>query len=448
MSVYDLIVIGGGSGGLSVAERAASYGKKCLLIESGDMGGTCVNRGCVPKKIMWYGAQMAHYCQTAANYGFDVQLSTLNWATLKQQREAYINNIQHWYQGYLESNQIDTLIGIGRFVDERTVRVGEQTLSADHIVIAVGGEPWMPPVDGAGLGITSDHFFELNEQPRRVAVIGSGYIGVEFAGMLNGLGSEVTLVARHGVLLSHFDSLLAEKLTQEMQRSGITLATNFEVQSIVQDESQGFVLSDLQSRHLSGFDCVIWAVGRRPRTAALNLSGVGIEVDELGYVITNEWQETSTSGIYAIGDVTTRAPLTPVAIAAGRRLADRLFGGKPQSKVDYSLIPTVLFSHPPIASIGLTEAQAIAEYPGQVKSYQSHFTPMILAFNEAPAQTSMKLVTVGEQEKIVGCHIIGEAADEMLQGFAVAIRMGATKKDFDDTIAIHPTSAEELVTMR
>jgi len=448
MSAYDLIVIGGGSGGLSVAERAASYGKKCLLIESGDMGGTCVNRGCVPKKIMWYGAQMAHYCHTASNYGFDVQLSSLDWPALKQKRDAYINDIQHWYQGYLESNQIDKLVGTGRFVDARTVMVGEQTFSADHIVIAVGGEPWVPEVEGAGLGITSDDFFELNEQPQRVAVIGSGYIGVEFAGVLNGLGCEVTLVARHDVLLSHFDAMLAEKLTHGMQRSGITLATNFDVQSIVHDEQQGLVIGDLQQRHLSGFDCVIWAVGRRPRTAVLNLSDIGIEVDSLGHVITNEWQETSKSGIYAIGDVTTRAPLTPVAIAAGRRLADRLFGDKPQSKVDYSLIPTVLFSHPPIASIGLTEAQAIVQYPGQVKSYQSHFTPMILAFNEAPEQTSMKLVTVGEQQKIVGCHIIGEAADEMLQGFAVAIRMGATKKDFDDTIAIHPTSAEELVTMR
>jgi len=448
MPAYDLIVIGGGSGGLSVAERAASYGKKCLLIESGEMGGTCVNRGCVPKKIMWYGAQMAHYCQIATNYGFDVQLSSLNWATLKQKRDAYIDGIQHWYQGYLESNQIDKLTGIGRFVDERSVAVGEQTFSADHIVIAVGGEPWVPPVEGAALGMTSDDFFTLNEQPQRVAVIGSGYIGIEFAGMLNGLGSEVTLVARHGVLLSHFDTMISEKLSHAIQRSDITLATKFEVQSIVQDEQRRLVIGDAQQRHLTGFDCVIWAVGRRPRTDVLNLSDIGVDVDGLGHVITDEWQVTSKPGIYAIGDVTTRAPLTPVAIAAGRRLADRLFGGKPQSKVDYSLIPTVLFSHPPIASIGLTEAQAIEQYPGQVKSYQSHFTPMILAFNERPEETSMKLVTVGEQEKIVGCHIIGEAADEMLQGFAVAIRMGATKKDFDETIAIHPTSAEELVTMR
>jgi glutathione reductase (NADPH) len=445
---YDLIAIGAGSGGLSVAEKAAAYGKRVAVVEDVTVGGTCVNRGCVPKKVMWYGAQLAESVRDAADYGFDVSNNGFNWAELVQKREAYINGITSWYHNYLKDSEVDEIQGTARFVDAKTLEVSGEHYTADHIVISSGGEPAVPPIPGAELGITSDGFFELTEQPKRVVVIGAGYIAVELAGVLSALGSEVTMVLRGQHLLGRFDAVLRETLMEEMLNDGINILSCIQLESIQREDDGTLSLHSSSGHDLTGFDQVIWATGRTPRVADLNLEAAGVSLNDQGFIIADEFQNTEIPGVYAIGDVTGQAALTPVAIAAGRRLGDRLFGGMDDRKVDYSLIPTVVFSHPPIATVGLTEGEAREKHGDAVKVYQSRFTPMSHAFTQRQVKTALKLITVGAKEKVVGCHVIGPGADEMLQGFAVAMRMGATKKDFDDTIAIHPSSAEELVTMR
>ena len=445
---YDLVAIGGGSGGLSVAERAARYGARCAVVESGPLGGTCVNLGCVPKKVMWFGASIAHTLEEAAGYGFRLRTEGFDWATLKAGRDAYVRGINEWYHTYLADSEIDEIPGRARFVDAHTLEVAGETVTADHIVIAVGGYPSIPDVPGAELGITSDGFFDLERRPDRVAVVGSGYIAVELAGMLNALGSDVTMLLRREHLLRPFDAMLRETLMDEMLNDGISILAGTQVQSITHRDETGLCLDGSNGQRLEGFDALIWAVGRDPATADLGLEAAGINVDAQGFVPTDEFQNTNVNGIYGIGDVTGRAALTPVAIAAGRRLGDRLFGGMAERHLDYGNIPTVVFSHPPLGTVGLTEEQAREIHGEAVKTYQTRFTPMYHALTERKTQTAMKLVTVGAHEKVVGCHIIGHGADEMLQGFAVAVRMGATKRDLDDTVAIHPTSAEELVTLK
>lgn len=446
---YDLIAIGAGSGGLSVAEKAAAFGKKCAIIERDDViGGTCVNRGCVPKKVMWYGAEMAQAIKNAKGYGFDVEYKGFDWAHLVKQREGYISGINSWYETYLDDSNIELITGEASFVDNHTVEVNGQRYTADHIAISVGGEPLVPEIPGAELGITSDGFFELKELPSRVAVIGSGYIGVELAGVLNSLGSDVTLLLRGQHLLGRFDAMLREVLMEEMINAGINILSCIQLESLRQDEKGKIEMVSNSGLTTGGFDTVIWAIGRRNMTYTLKLENTDVEVREDGSIPVDEFQNTNVPNIYAIGDITGQPALTPVAIQAGRRLGERLFNNQSDRKVDTSLVPTVVFSHPPIGTVGLSEAEARARHGDAVKTYQTRFTPMYHAMTEHKHETAMKLITVGAQEKVVGCHIIGPGSDEILQGFAVAMRMGATKKDFDDTIAIHPTSAEELVTMR
>ena len=444
---YDLIAIGGGSGGLSVANRAAGYGAKCAIVEFDRMGGTCVNRGCVPKKVMWYGATMAHWLKDAKGYGFDVEVKGFDWSALVKKREDYINGINTWYDSYLSDPKVVVLDGTAKFVDSKTIEVAGKHYTADHIVIAPGGEPIVPELPGAELGITSDGFFELTEQPKKVAVIGAGYIAVELAGMMQALGTDVTQIIRKKHFLRGFDPILFNTLTDEMLATGVNIVAETLIKAI---EKNGDTLDIItyENKRLSGFDEIIWAIGRRPLTEQLNLGAAGVCTDEQGYIPTDQWEDTNISGIYAIGDVNGKAQLTPVAIGAGRRLGDRLFGGMPERKMSYECIPTVVFSHPPIGTVGLTEPEAHEEYGSdEIKCYESSFTPMYNVFGHHPTKTALKLIVVGKEEKIVGCHIIGVGADEMLQGFAVAIKMGALKKDFDDTVAIHPSSAEELVTM-
>ncbi len=445
---YDLIAIGGGSAGLSVAERGALYGKKCAVIEPCPLGGTCVNKGCVPKKIMWNAAHLNHMSHLAKDYGLKVEQNGLDWQILITKRQQYIQGINDWYINYLADSNIDHIKGFAQFVDQKTVVVDGKQYSADHIVIGVGGEPVRPDVPGAEHGITSDGFFELQEHPKRVVVVGAGYIAVELAGMLNELGSEVSILLRGQHILSRFDSILRETLTEEMLNSGINIMSCIQLSAIEKNQQGKLTLTGSAGLSISDVDQVIWAVGRKPLSDNLNIGVTGVEVDTQGFIPTDDYQNTNVAGIYAVGDVTGRAALTPVAIAAGRRLADRLFNNQTERKLDYNNIPTVVFSHPPIGTIGLTEDEARQQHGDAVKTYQTHFTPMFYAPSEHGQKTAMKLICVGAQEKIIGCHIIGLGVDEMLQGFAVAIRMGATKKDFDDTVAIHPTSGEELVTMR
>ncbi len=445
---YDLLAIGGGSGGLSAAERASMYGKKAAVIEMAKMGGTCVNVGCVPKKVMWNAASIAHALRDARGYGFDVMVNDFDWTTLVKGREDYIQGINDWYGNYLTDSNIDWLKGQAKFVDAHTLEVNGERYTADHIVISPGGRPMVPEIPGAELGITSDGFFALTEQPKRVAVVGAGYIAVELAGLLNALGSDVDLLLRRQHFLANFDAMLREALMEEMVNDGVNILPNINLEK-VEREQDGTLTLYCQSGHImKGFDTLIWAIGREPLTADLNLAAAGVTMNETGYIPTDEFQNTNVAGVYAVGDVTGRAQLTPVAIAAARRLGDRLFNNQPERRLDYENIPTVMFSHPPIGTVGLTEGEAREKHGDAVKVYQTRFTPMYHALTPHKTRTAMKLVCVGAQEKVVGIHMIGHGVDEMLQGFAVALKMGATKKQFDDTVAIHPTSSEELVTMR
>ena len=444
---FDLLVLGGGSGGLAHAQRAADYGKRVAVIESGRLGGTCVNVGCVPKKVMWYTAEHAHHLKHAADYGFDVTLGDHDWPALKSRRDAYIQRLNGIYKSNLDKRNVEYIAGYGNFKDAHTIVVGNQEISAERILIATGGRPIVPDIPGAELGITSDGFFELEDRPQRVLVVGSGYIAVELAGILSALASETQIVVRKNGIVRTFDSMLGAELMESMRAHGTAIETGVIPENVTQN-GDGITLTSEDGRTFGPVDCLIWAVGRSPNTADLNIEVTGVEMDARGFIPTNNLQQTNVEHITALGDVTGRAMLTPVAIAAGRRLADRLYNGMEGRHLDYRLIPTVVFSHPPIGTVGLTEDEARTEYGNAVKIYTSSFSAMFYALGDVKRRSTMKLITVGEEERIVGCHVIGEGADEMLQGFAVAIRMGATKADFDDTVAIHPTSAEEFVTMR
>jgi len=444
---FDLIVIGGGSGGIAHARRAAEYGASVAVVEYGPLGGTCVNVGCVPKKIMWYTANHAHQFDHAADYGFDVAVNGHDWAGLKSRRDAYVRRLNGIYESNLDKSGVTYLAGAARFVDAHTVAVGEGEYSAERIVIATGGRPIVPDIPGAEYGITSDDFFDLDERPERVLVVGSGYVAVELAGVFNALGSRTQLVVRRESVVRSFDAMLGHELMHAMQKDGLDVETLVIPESLEKTDD-GLVMHAVDGRQFGPVDCVLWAVGRAPNVEGLDLDRAGCTSDGAGFIPTDILQQTNVEHIYALGDVTGREALTPVAIAAGRRLADRLYGGMDGRHLDYELIPTVIFSHPPIGTVGMTEVGARAKYGDDVKVYESKFTPMYYALGDKKHQSVMKLITTGSDEKIIGCHVIGEGADEMMQGFAVAIRMGATKADFDDTVAIHPTSAEEFVTMR
>ena len=449
MQTFDLLVVGGGSGGLATAQRAIEYGARVALFEPARLGGTCVNVGCVPKKVMWNAAEIAAALEHAPHYGFDVQRGGHDWSKLKRGRDAYVQRLNGIYERNLDKKGIATVRSVARFTgSHELVDANGKVYSAPHVVIATGGQPYVPAIPGADLGITSDGFFDLERLPGRVALIGSGYIAVELAGVLRTLGADVTLLLRHHGVLRSFDSLLGDKLLGAMAAQGITVETNVTVTSLAKN-GMAIDIETVGARRFVGFDEVLWAVGRQPNTADLGLAAAGVTTTAAGHVPVDKFQQTNVAGVYAVGDVTGKAELTPVAIAAGRRLADRVFGGKHDRYLSYDLIPTVVFSHPPIGTVGLSEEAARERYPGEtVKIYKSEFVSMFYALMQNKPQTAMKLVCVGAEERVVGCHVIGLGADEMIQGFAVAVSMGARKRDFDDTIAIHPTSAEELVTMR
>jgi glutathione reductase (NADPH) len=444
---YDLLVIGGGSGGLAHAQRAAEYGARAAVIEYGPLGGTCVNVGCVPKKVMWYAAEARHHLDHAPDYGFDVAVRGHDWASLKARRDDYVTRLNGIYENNLDRRGVDYIRGAAQFVDPHTLAVGNEHYRAERIVIATGGRPIVPDIPGAGYGIVSDGFFTLEERPQRVLIAGSGYIAVELGGVFNALGSEVNIVVRKDGVVRSFDAMLGEQVMEAMRDSGIRIDTRV-IPASVEEQGGALFMHSEDGRRFGPADCVLWAVGREPNSDTLALDTAGVKTDDEGFIPVDKFQQTNVEHIFAIGDVTGAQALTPVAIAAGRRLADRIYGGMEGRYLEYRLVPTVIFSHPPMGTVGMTEAEARAEHGNKVKVYQSRFTPMYYALGQQKQTSVMKLITAGDDERIVGCHIIGDGADEMMQGFAVAIRMGATKKDFDDTVAIHPTSAEELVTMR
>uniref|UniRef100_A0AC11CKX6 Uncharacterized protein n=1 Tax=Ovis aries TaxID=9940 RepID=A0AC11CKX6_SHEEP len=405
---YDYLVIGGGSGGLASARRAAELGARAAVVERHKLGGTCVNVGCVPKKVMWNTAVHSEFMHDHVDYGFQSCESKFNWRIIKEKRDAYVSRLNTIYQNNLTKSHIDIIHGHAAFTcdPQPTVEVNGKKYTAPHILIATGGVPSVPQesqIPGASLGITSDGFFQLEELPRRSVIVGAGYIAVEIAGILSALGSKTSIMIRHDKVLRTFDSIISSNCTEELENAGIE------------------VLKYSQ----------------------------GIQTDDKGHIIVDEFQNTNVKGVYAVGDVCGKALLTPVAIAAGRKLAHRLFECKEDSKLDYDNIPTVVFSHPPIGTVGLTEDEAIYKYGKEnVKTYSTTFTPMYHAVTKRKTKCVMKMVCANKEEKVVGIHMQGIGCDEMLQGFAVAVKMGATKSDFDNTVAIHPTSSEELVTLR
>jgi glutathione reductase (NADPH) len=446
---YDLIVIGGGSGGIATARRAAEYGARVALIESGLLGGTCVNVGCVPKKVMWNASRLREILDNASDYGFSVGHRGFSWSSLKKGRDSYIARLNDIYRDNLDSSGVDRIQGRAAFTNDGSIRIGQNLIKATHILLATGGIPVVPLISGAELGITSDGFFRLHQQPKRVLIVGAGYIATEFAGVLNALGSHVTMMLRNNTLLRNFDILLQERVMEKMRENGIEIITESNIKILTLD-NLGHLHAKCENNNTYGsFDTVIWAIGRHPAIDDLNLKSIGIATNSEGHVITDRYQNTNVKKIYAVGDVTGRHDLTPVAIAAGRKLADRLFDGQSDARLDYDNIPTVIFSHPPIGTVGLTEEEAVSRFGvDHITIYEKRFTNMYYALSKNKSPTFVKLIVVDKTDHVVGCHVIGDAADELIQGFAVAIKMGARKVDFDNTVAIHPTSAEELVTLR
>lgn len=442
---FDLIVIGGGSGGLAAAIRASKHGAKVALLEPGELGGTCVNVGCVPKKAMWYAAQMAEAQYIAMDYGFHDTPGRLDWPAFIERRDAYIDRIHTKYQQALDTGHVTVIREYGRFLAADRIQAGDRELTAPHVLIATGSSANRLDKPGFDLGMTSDGFFDLRACPRRTAIVGGGYVAVELAGVLCALGSDVDLYVR-GRLMSDFDEEMAYGLGEEMRQHGIRIHYECQIEAV--HEKDGVLLLDCDSGgHPGPYEAVIWAVGRHANTAGLDIGRIGLVTDAEGHVAIDDFQNTNVPGVYAVGDVTPRMALTPVAVAAGRKLADRLFGGRPEARLDYQNIPSVVFSHPPLGTIGMSEQQARDQYGHQVHLYKQAFVPMQLALARRPITTRFKLICVGDDSRVVGMQMLGPGVDEILQGFAVAIKMGATKADFDATLAIHPTSAEEMVLM-
>lgn len=446
---FDIIAIGGGSGGIASMNRAAEHGAKAAVIEGHHLGGTCVNVGCVPKKIMWHASGVAetfhHY---GSDYGFSAQNIQFDFAQLRKNREAYIERSRSSYTNTFKRNGVETIAGFARFVDAHTLEVNGELLTADHILIATGARPIIPEVPGKELGVVSDDVFAWEELPASVAVIGAGYIAVEMAGLLHGLGVKTDLFVRKEAPLRSFDSYIVEALMEEMERTQLPLHTH-KIPSRLEKTEEGLVRIYFEDGSSHVAEQVLWAIGRKPNTEGLNLEAAGVTLTPSGHIAVNDFQETVVPGVYALGDVTGEKELTPVAIKAGRLLSERLFNHKPNAKMDYRQIPTVVFSHPAIGTVGLTEKEAVAAYGAEaVTCYTSSFTSMYTALADNRQVAKFKLVTLGPEEQVVGLHGIGYGVDEMIQGFAVAMKMGATKADFDATVAIHPTGSEEFVTMR
>lgn len=447
---YDVLVLGGGSGGLAAAFRAARHGARVALLEPGELGGTCVNLGCVPKKAMWLAADLAGKIEQAHALGFAVEpRPALAWETLVAHRQRYIEVIHASYRRRLDEEGIVVVPRRGRLRDAHTV-VGSDgvAVSARHIVLATGAHPLRPGFEGAELGGVSDDFFRLRAAPGRVAVIGGGYIAVELAGLLQALGSQVDLFAQGRQLLERFDAELAAQLAESLRQQGVRLHFEYRARRIERTGEGRLRLLGTGEGGEAGFDQVLLAIGRRPNTEGIGLEAAGVRLGEKGEVQVDAWQTSSVPNIHAIGDVAGKVGLTPVAVAAARRLMDRLFGGRPQARLDYEDVPTVVFSHPPLGSVGLSEEQARERHGEAVSVYRSGFRPMLGALADSPQRSLFKVVCVGEARRVVGIHLLGEGADEILQGFAVALKMGLTLQQLEDTVAIHPTSAEEVVLIR
>lgn len=451
MEKYDIIVIGGGSGGLGVAERAAPHGARVAVFDPKPLGGTCVNEGCVPKKLTWYAAHHLSSARHAHEFSVDIEVKGLNYPELVQKRHDFLNMLNNYWSGHLKKLGIDYIPERARWEDADTIITDSgQRYQAERIVIATGAEPVVPKMPGHELGATSDDFFQWTDLPQSIAIIGAGYIGLEMAGMLRSFGVDVTIIAMENRVLEVFDPMISQVMEQHLDEQGIVRHLGSPVQGL-SGEPGAVKVQVADGTEYGPFERVLWAVGRRPKTRDLGLEHPGVEVASNGVIAVDAWGKTNIPHIFALGDIIGKAQLTPVAIAAGRRLADHWYAPERQPEpVDYQQIPTVTFTHPPTAAVGLTEPAAVKQFGSDaVKVYETDFGGLARAFAPgAVAPVAMKLICAGPEEKVVGIHMVGDQVDEMLQGFAVAVRMGASKRDFDLTIPIHPTSSEELVTLK
>lgn len=449
---YDLFVIGAGSGGVATARRAAEYGAKVGIAEDDRLGGTCVNRGCVPKKLMVYASHFPKDFKAASGYGWTVGESQFDWNKMITAVNNEVTRLNGIYQRLLDNSKVEIYREHGKFVDSHTVQVGDKTITAEKILIAVGGRPIKPDnIPGIEHAITSREIFNLQEQPKRIVIIGGGYIGTEFACILNGLGTEVTQVIRGDKILRGFDEDIRDEIQTAMIANGIKVITNASCDRLSLDQTSEqlnirVVTKDNQSEVIVADAASLAATGRKPRLENLGLENTKVETKN-GAVVVDEYNQTAESHIYAVGDCTAKIELTPVAIKEGRAFADTHFGGQ-SKQMAYDNVPTAVFTTPEAATVGMSEAEARAKYGDAVKIYRSKFRPMYYTLPDMQVKTLMKLVVDSNTDKVVGAHMVGDYAAEIIQGVAIAVKMGATKEQFDATVAIHPSSAEEFVTMR
>lgn len=441
---YDLFVIGAGSGGVRASRMAAAKGKKVAVAEELYLGGTCVNVGCVPKKLFVYGSHFSEDFHVAKTFGWNTSEPTFDWPTLRDNKTKEIERLNGIYQNMLDNAGVEIINGRGKLVDSNTVEVNGQKYTAERILVAVGGWPFVPDIPGAEYVIDSNKAFYLEEFPKRVLVVGGGYIAVEFAGIFNGLGAQTDLAYRGPLFLRGFDQDVREFLADQIVKKGINARFNCDVEKI--DKTNTGLMVTFKDSSTQEYDCVMYATGRTPKTTNLGLEESGVELTRNGSIIVDENFQTSVASVYALGDVIDRVALTPVALAEGMVLVDHLYGENSKA-VDYSDIPTAVFSQPPIGTVGLTQEQAVEQY-ANVKVYRSTFKPMKLTLGETEERIFMKLIVDGDSDKVIGAHMVGPDAGEMVQGLGIAVKAGATKADFDSTIGIHPTAAEEWVTMR
>ncbi|WP_169569052.1 glutathione-disulfide reductase [Sneathiella limimaris] len=441
---YDLFVIGAGSGGVRASRISSSFGAKVAIAEEYRVGGTCVIRGCVPKKLFVYASHFSEDFEDAANYGWSVGKATHDWKTMIKNKDAEIDRLNGIYYSILSNNNVELFENRAELIDAHTVKLGERTVTAKYILIATGGTPVMPEVEGIEYAISSNEAFHLEEMPKRVVVVGGGYIAVEFAGIFNGLGADVIQLYRGEQILRGFDHHVQQMVADEITKKGIDLRTHANPAKI-EKTTDGLKIT-LEDGGVIEADAIMYATGRRPNTAGMGLENVGVDLKPNGAVVVDEYSKTSVDNIYAIGDVTDRVALTPVAIHEGMAFAETVFAGKPRA-FDHSNVPSAVFSQPPVGTVGLTEAEAREKY-GDVDIYKSEFRPMKQTITLGSERAMCKLIVHPETDKVLGVHVVGADAGEIIQGFGVAVKMGATKEQFDATVGVHPTLAEELVTMR
>ena len=442
---FDLFVIGAGSGGVRAARIAAGHGARVGICESSRVGGTCVIRGCVPKKLLSYAAHFAEEFEDAAGYGWDLGEAKFSWSKLIGNKDREIDRLNQVYLRLLDNAGVELLTGHGKLLDSHRVQVGERIVSTDKILIATGGRPWRPEIPGAELSITSDEAFHLEALPKRAVVVGGGFIACEFAAIFNGLGSDVVQIYRGDQILRGFDDDVRETLAREMQKKGINIILQTNVIELSR-QSDGQINLKLDDGREMQADTVMFATGRVPNVKGLGLREAGVEALPGGMIPVNEYSRTNLDNVFAVGDVTNRVNLTPVALMEGHAFADSEFGGQLRP-VNHQFIPSAVFSHPPVATVGHSEEEARIHF-GELDVYKSVFRPMKHTLSGRDEKTMMKLLVQKSTDKVVGLHVVGMDAPEIVQGFAVAIKSGLTKEQFDLTTGIHPTAAEELVTMR